>query len=105
LKKAGRLAVAARLRQNVAAALALAAVSGRAAGRVYNVAEVPAFTELKWAGKIAAATGWYGEFALLPKERMPAHLAPRAHPPLEFNPHKFDYAAEDAATMSRAQAS
>jgi nucleoside-diphosphate-sugar epimerase len=124
--------------ENVAAALALAAVSGRAAGRVYNVAETPAFSELDWAGKIAAATGWDGELITLPKERMPEHLTPpgntaqhweadssrirrelgytevtpldeairrtiewgRAHPPGEFNPHKFDYAAEDAATAA-----
>ncbi len=125
--------------ENVAAALALAAVSERAAGRVYNVAETPAFTELEWAGKIAAATGWDGELVTLPKERTPAHLAPpgnsaqhweadstrirrelgyrepapldeairrtidweRAHPPEEFNPHKFDYTAEDAAASGR----
>jgi nucleoside-diphosphate-sugar epimerase len=62
--------------ENVAAALALAAVSQRAAGRVYNVAETPAFSELDWAGKIAAATGWDGEFITLPKERTPPHLAP-----------------------------
>lgn len=121
--------------ENVAAALALAAVSGRAAGRVYNVAEAPAFSELEWARKIAAATGWDGRFVILPKERAPAHLAPsgntaqhweadstrirrelgyrepvpldeairrtidweRRHPPGEFNPHSFDYTAEDAA--------
>jgi hypothetical protein len=59
---------------NVAAAIALAAVSEQAAGRVYNVAEQPAFTELEWARKIAAATGWDGEFAVLPKDRMPIHL-------------------------------
>ncbi len=119
---------------NVAAALALAAVSGQAAGRVYNVAERPAYSEREWAGKIAEVTGWTGEFAILPKERIPPHLAEpgnsaqhweadssrirgelgyrepvpldesirhtieweRAHPPGEFNPHKFDYAAEDA---------
>jgi nucleoside-diphosphate-sugar epimerase len=127
--------------ENVAAALALAAVSKRAAGRVYNVAETPAFTELEWARKIAAAAGWDGEFVTLPKERTPAHLAPpgnsaqhweadstrirrelgyrepapldeavhrtidweRAHPPVEFNPHKFDYAAEDAAAVGALQ--
>jgi len=121
--------------ENVAAALALAAVSEQAAGRVYNVAETPAFSELEWARKIAAATGWDGEFVVLPKERMPAHLVPpgnsaqhweadsgrirrelgyrepvpldealaqtiaweRGHPPGEFDPHQFDYAAEDAA--------
>jgi nucleoside-diphosphate-sugar epimerase len=128
--------------ENVAAALALAAVSERAAGRIYNVAEMPAFTELEWASKIAAATGWDGEFVTLPKEHMPAHLVQPgntaqhweadssrirrelgyrevttldeailrtvewegAHPPGEFNLHKFDYAAENAATVSRAQA-
>ena len=47
--------------ENVAEALALAAVSERAAGHVYNVAETPAFTELEWAGKIAGATGWDGK--------------------------------------------
>jgi len=61
--------------ENVAAALAMAAVSEKAAGRVYNVAETPAFSELDWARKIAAATAWHGEFVLLPKEQMPAHLA------------------------------
>jgi len=134
--------------ENVAAAIALAAVDERASGRVYNVAERPAFTELEWARKIATAAtnkfaaaatnktaGWDGEFITLPKEHIPAHLAPpgntaqhweadstrirqelgyqehvpldegirrtieweRAHPPAEFNTHKFDYPAEDAA--------
>jgi nucleoside-diphosphate-sugar epimerase len=120
---------------NVAAALALAAVSGRAAGRVYNVAETPAFSEIEWAGKIAVVVGWDGELVTLSKERTPAHLVQpgnsaqhweadstrirrelgycervpleeairrtieweRARPPGEFNPYKFDYAAEDAA--------
>jgi nucleoside-diphosphate-sugar epimerase len=60
--------------ENVAAAIALAAVSERAAGRIYNVAETPAFSELDWARKIAAAAGWDGEFVTLPKEQMPTHL-------------------------------
>lgn len=60
--------------ENVAAAIALASVSEQAVGRIYNVAEWPAFSELDWARKIAAATGWQGEFVTLPKERMPAHL-------------------------------
>jgi nucleoside-diphosphate-sugar epimerase len=59
---------------NVAAALATAAVSERAAGRVYNVAERPAFSELDWARRIAAVAGWKGEFVTLPKERTPSHL-------------------------------
>jgi nucleoside-diphosphate-sugar epimerase len=121
--------------ENVAAALACAAVSERAAGRVYNVAEMPAFSELDWAEKIAEATGWDGQFAIVPKEHAPAHLVlpgnsaqhweadstrirqelaykepvpideairrtidwERANDPGEFDPHRFDYAAEDAA--------
>jgi nucleoside-diphosphate-sugar epimerase len=123
---------------NVAAAIALAAVSGKAAGRVYNVAETPACTEREWAARIAAAAGWRGEFAVLPEDCMPPHLHQqgnsaqhweadstrirhelgfrepvppgeaiartveweRANPPADFNPHRFDYAAEDAATLA-----
>jgi nucleoside-diphosphate-sugar epimerase len=59
---------------NVAFAIALAAVSEQAAGRTYNIAETPAFSELDWARKIVAATSWGGEFVTLRKERMPAHL-------------------------------
>jgi nucleoside-diphosphate-sugar epimerase len=119
---------------NVAAALALAAVSGQAAGRIYNVAERPSFSELEWARKIASAAGWDGEFVVLPRDRMPPHLIQpgnsaqhweadssrirselgygepvpldaairrtieweRANLMGEFNPHRFDYAAEDA---------
>jgi nucleoside-diphosphate-sugar epimerase len=60
--------------ENVAAAVALAATNDRAAGRIYNVAETPAFSELEWARKIAAAMAWNGEFAVLTRERVPAHL-------------------------------
>jgi nucleoside-diphosphate-sugar epimerase len=60
--------------ENVADAIALAAVDDRAVGRVYNVGESPAFTELEWARKIAGAAGWRGEFVVLPKDRMPKHL-------------------------------
>jgi len=128
--------------ENVAAALALAAVSECAAGSIYNVAERPAFSELEWARKIAAVADWDGEFMVLPKERTPAHLAPpgnsaqhweadstrireelgyyepvaleealrrtieweRAHPPAGFNPHVFDYAAEDTAAAAGVRA-
>jgi nucleoside-diphosphate-sugar epimerase len=60
--------------ENVAAAIALATTDDRAAGRIYNVAERPAFSELEWARKIADAMNWTGEFLVLPKDRMPAHL-------------------------------
>ncbi len=124
--------------ENVAAAITLAAVSDRAAGRIYNVAEAPAFSELEWARKIAAAMSWNGEFHVLPRDRTPKHLVfpgnsaqhwevdssrirselgyrepvsieegirrtiewERENPPGEFNPHPFDYTAEDAALVS-----
>jgi len=60
--------------ENVAAAIALAAVSDQAVGRIYNVAETPAYSELDWARKIAAVAGWDGEFVTLPMDRTPAHL-------------------------------
>lgn len=60
--------------ENVAAAIARAATDVRAAGRIYNVAERPAFSELEWARKIADETKWPGEFMVLPRERAPRHL-------------------------------
>ncbi|MGA7107538.1 MAG: NAD-dependent epimerase/dehydratase family protein [Terracidiphilus sp.] len=123
--------------ENVAGAVAMAAIDDRAAGRIYNVAESPAFSELEWARKIADATGWDGDFAVLKRDQVPAHLVSpgnsaqdweidssrirrelgyREHVSIEegirraieweranpigtgdFNSHKFDYAAEDAA--------
>jgi nucleoside-diphosphate-sugar epimerase len=58
----------------VAAAIAAAAASDRAAGRVYNVGEADALSELEWARLIANATGWHGEFVIVPNDRAPAHL-------------------------------
>lgn len=60
--------------ENVAHALALAATSERAAGRVYNVCEEPSVEELEWQKRIAASTEWRGDFVVLPKEQMPQHL-------------------------------
>ncbi len=60
--------------ENVAAAIALAVANERAAGRIYNVAEEPAFSEMEWARKVAAEAGWRGEFVVLPRERTPQHL-------------------------------
>lgn len=62
--------------ENVAEAIALCAIDDRAAGRIYNIADDPAFNELDWARKIAAAAGWTGEFAVLSKDRIPRHLQP-----------------------------
>jgi len=60
--------------ENVAAAVALAAISPQAAGHIYNVCEAESFGELDWARKIAAAIHWQGEFVVLPHDRTPKHL-------------------------------
>jgi nucleoside-diphosphate-sugar epimerase len=60
--------------EDVAAAVGLAATSSHSAGRTYNVCEAESFGELDWAKKIAVATGWAGEFAVLPHDRTPRHL-------------------------------
>jgi nucleoside-diphosphate-sugar epimerase len=60
--------------EDIAAAVALAAISPQAAGRVYNICETESFGELDWARKIAAATGWSGEFVVLPHDHTPKHL-------------------------------
>jgi nucleoside-diphosphate-sugar epimerase len=60
--------------EDVAAAIALAAASSQAAGRIYNVCESESFGELDWARKIATAANWSGEFVVLPHDRTPKHL-------------------------------
>lgn len=60
--------------EDVAAAVALAAISPGSTGRIYNVCESESFGELDWARKIAADTGWTGEFVVLPHDRTPKHL-------------------------------
>jgi nucleoside-diphosphate-sugar epimerase len=60
--------------EDVAAGIVLAATSERASQRIYNICEPECFSELEWARKIAAATGWRGEFILLPREKTPSHL-------------------------------
>jgi nucleoside-diphosphate-sugar epimerase len=59
---------------NVAAAIALAATSAKAVGRIYNVAEQPSYSELEWATRVATAVGWKGAFVVLPPDEMPLHL-------------------------------
>jgi nucleoside-diphosphate-sugar epimerase len=60
--------------EDVGAAIALAAAAPQCMRRVYNVCEAESFGELEWARKIAAATGWDGEFVVLPHDRTPRHL-------------------------------
>lgn len=60
--------------ENVGNAIALAANSEKAAGRVYNICEEESFSELEWAKKIAREAGWNGDFVVLPHEKTPRHL-------------------------------
>ena len=60
--------------ENVAHAIALAATSDQAAGRVYNICEEPSLSELEWQSRIARQTDWSGKMVVLPRERTPLHL-------------------------------
>jgi nucleoside-diphosphate-sugar epimerase len=60
--------------ENVAAAIALAATTPRAAGQIYNVGDPDTLTELEWTRLIAHTAGWTGEIAVLPPDRAPEHL-------------------------------
>ena len=67
---------------NVAAAITLAVVDDRAAGRIYNVGEPAASTEAEWIYSIGRAAGWEGEVVVFAKEAIPEHLAA---------PYNFDH--------------
>ena len=60
--------------EDVAAAIGLATISDRAAGRIYNIAVEQHFSELEWARKIADIVGWKGSIVLVPSDKIPAHL-------------------------------
>jgi nucleoside-diphosphate-sugar epimerase len=60
--------------ENVAAAIALAATDERAAGRTYNVAEEPAFSEREWAELVAGHAGWSGDVVIVPFAAAPSHI-------------------------------
>lgn len=64
---------------NVAAAVALAAMRKRAAGRTYNVAPLRADTEAQWVRRIARAHGWNGQILVAASQTLPEHLR------LQFN--------------------
>ena len=60
--------------EDVAAAIALAAVSDRAAGKIYNIATEQNFSELEWARKIGDAIGWHGSLVPVPADKLPEYL-------------------------------
>jgi len=60
--------------QNVAHAVALAAVTRSTAGRTYNVAPASTLSEKAWVTAIAAAHGWSGTIVAVPPDVLPEHL-------------------------------
>jgi nucleoside-diphosphate-sugar epimerase len=60
--------------ENVAAAIALAAVDERAPGRTYNVADSIVYSEAQWVRSIGRSTGWIGKILAVHEEQLPAHL-------------------------------
>jgi nucleoside-diphosphate-sugar epimerase len=60
--------------EDVAAAIALAALDDRAAGRVYNVGEMPTPTQAARIRELGRAAGWAGRLVTIPDDRLPAHL-------------------------------
>jgi nucleoside-diphosphate-sugar epimerase len=61
--------------ENVAAAIALVVTDERSIGRIYNAGEVEALTMTEWVRAIGQAAGWNGEIVVVPKDRLPDHLA------------------------------
>jgi nucleoside-diphosphate-sugar epimerase len=56
--------------EDVVAAVALAATSSHAAGRVFNVGEAVALTEADWVRAIGEAAGWNGAIVIVPRGRL-----------------------------------
>lgn len=59
--------------EDVATAIKLAAVNEAAAGKVFNVGESDALSEVEWARTIAAASGWAGEIVVDPETAPTLH--------------------------------
>lgn len=58
--------------ENVASGIADALVNDGAADRTYNIADLPAVSELEWVRQLANATGWRGRVVEVPDESVPA---------------------------------
>ena len=67
--------------EDVAAAIALAASSREAAGRIYNVGEAVSITEAECVGAIGRAAGWTGRTVVVPDNEWPPTL------PYDFRYH------------------
>jgi nucleoside-diphosphate-sugar epimerase len=71
--------------ENVAHAIALAAASDEAAGRIFNVAEQDRDTEAEWAARIGTTLDWRGRLIALARTDTPKHLLT----PSNFEQHLF----------------
>ncbi|HLE61834.1 MAG TPA: NAD-dependent epimerase/dehydratase family protein, partial [Pyrinomonadaceae bacterium] len=60
--------------EDVAHAIVLTVTDERAAGRIYNVANLTAFTESEWVRQIASVVGWQGNVIAASMEQLPANL-------------------------------
>lgn len=60
--------------EDVAWAIALAAMNERAKGRIYNVAPPRTLTEAEWIEAIGRAAGWRGKIVPVPRDRLPKYL-------------------------------
>ena len=60
--------------ENVAQAILLAVSDERSVGRIYNVAEAEALTEIEWIKRIGKVAGWEGEVIIVTKDQLPTHL-------------------------------
>lgn len=69
--------------EDVAAAIARAVTTGRAANRIYNLGESEALSEAEWVRSIGQAAGWRGEVVALPEDLAP----PSMHEPYRWEQH------------------
>jgi nucleoside-diphosphate-sugar epimerase len=67
----GRWVVSRGYVENVASGIADAVVHDHAANRTYNMADVPALSELRWVQQLASATGWRGRIVEVPDGTIP----------------------------------
>jgi nucleoside-diphosphate-sugar epimerase len=71
--------------EDVAAAIALAAISPDATHRTYNVGEERALAEIEWVREIGVAAGWSGEIHAIPRDELPSS----AEEPYDWRYHLF----------------
>lgn len=88
--------------EDVAAAIALAVVDERAAGRIYNVGEPAPLTWAEWVREIGRASGWDGEIVTAPKDRLPEYLDTDQHLFVDTSRIRWELGYEEAVSRSEA---